>query len=69
MWNNPELHFAGVMAEEAKEAQNMVSDLLKLYNVAKSANYTAGMELISSILGGVTPDMIDTSSSIGKANI
>lgn len=68
MWNDPEAHFAGVRAEETMDAQNEVSDLLKLYKIAKSANYTAGMELISSKLGGITPDMIDTISSIGKAH-
>ena len=68
MWNDPEAHFAGVRAEETIDAQNEVSDLLKLYKIAKSANYTAGMELISSKLGGITPDMIDTISSIGKAH-
>ena len=66
MWNDPEAHFRKVQVEENMDAQKEISDLFRLYKVAKSANYTAGMELISSKLGGITPDMIDSLSEIGK---
>ena len=66
MWKDPEAHFRQVQVEENKDAQKEISDLFRLYKVAKSANYTAGMELISSKLGGITPDMIDSLSEIGK---
>lgn len=65
-WNDPEAHFRQVQVEENMDAQKEISDLFRLYKVAKSANYTAGMELISSKLGGITPDMIDSLSEIGK---
>lgn len=65
-WNDPEAHFRRVQVEENMDAQKEISDLFRLYKVAKSANYTAGMELISSKLGGITPDMIDSLSEIGK---
>ena len=66
MWDDPEAHFRQVQVEENKDVQKEISDLFRLYKVAKSANYTAGMELISSKLGGITPDMIDSLSEIGK---
>ena len=66
MWDDPEAHFRQVQVEENMDAQKEISDLFRLYKVAKSANYTAGMELISSKLGGITPDMIDSLSEIGK---
>ena len=66
MWNDPEAHFRQVQVEENMDAQKEISDLFRLYKVAKSANYTAGMELISSKLGGITPNMIDSLSEIGK---
>ena len=65
-WNDPEAHFRQVQVEENEDVQKEISDLFRLYKVAKSANYTAGMELISSKLGGITPDMIDSLSEIGK---
>lgn len=67
MWDDPEAHFRQVQVEENMEAQKEISDLFKLYEVAKSANYTAGVELISSNLCGITPDMLDTISSISKS--
>ena len=66
MWDDLEAHFRQVQVEETMDAQKEISDLFRLYKVAKSANYTAGMELISSKLGGITPDMIDSLSEIGK---
>ena len=66
MWDDPEAHFRQVQVEENKDVQKEISDLFRLYKVAKSANYTAGMELISSKLGGITPNMIDSLSEIGK---
>ena len=66
MWDDPEAHFRQVQVEENMDAQKEISDLFRLYKVAKSANYTAGMELISSKLGEITPDMIDSLSEIGK---
>ena len=66
MWDDPEAHFRQVQVEENMDAQKEISDLFRLYKVAKSANYTAGVELISSKLGGITPDMIDSLSEIGK---
>lgn len=66
MWDDPEAHFRQVQVEENKDVQKEISDLFRLYKVAKSANFTAGMELISSKLGGITPDMIDSLSEIGK---
>ena len=66
MWNDPEAHFRKAQVEENMDAQKEISDLFRLYKVAKSANYTAGMELISSKLGGITPNMIDSLSEIGK---
>ena len=66
MWDDPEAHFRQVQVEENKDVQKEISDLFRLYKVAKSANYTAGVELISSKLGGITPDMIDSLSEIGK---
>lgn len=66
MWDDPEAHFRQVQVEENKDVQKEISDLFRLYKVAKSANYTAGMELISRKLGGITPDMIDSLSEIGK---
>lgn len=66
MWDDPEAHFRQVQVEENEDVQKEISDLFRLYKVAKSANYTAGMELISSKLGGITPDMIDSLSEIGK---
>ena len=68
MWDDPESHFRQVQVEENMDAQKEISDLFRLYKVAKSANYTAGMELISNKLGGITPVMIDTISSIGKSH-
>lgn len=66
MWDDPEAHFRQVQVEENEDVQKEISDLFRLYKVAKSANYTAGMELISSKLDGITPDMIDSLSEIGK---
>ena len=66
MRNDLEAHFRQVQVEENMDAQKEISDLFRLYKVAKSANYTAGMELISSKLGGITPNMIDSLSEIGK---
>lgn len=66
MWDDPEAHFRQVQVEENKDVQKEISDLFRLYKVAKSANYTTGMELISRKLGGITPDMIDSLSEIGK---
>lgn len=68
MWDDPDAHFRQVQVEENMEAQKEISYLFRLYEVAKSANYTAGVELISSKLGGITPDMLDTISSIGKSH-
>lgn len=66
MWNDPEAHFRRVQVEENEDVKKEISDLFRLYKVAKSANYTAGMEVISSKLGEITPDMIDSLSEIGK---
>ena len=66
MWDDPEAHFRQVQVEKSMDAQKEISDLFRLYQVAKSANYSAGIELISSKLGGITPDMIDSLSEIGK---
>ena len=66
MWDDPESHFRQVQVERNMDAQKEISDLFRLYKVAKSANYTAGMEVISNKLGGITPDMIDSLSEIGR---
>lgn len=51
MWDDPEGHFYRVKAEEDEDKRKEISDLFELYEIAKSANYIAGMELISTMLG------------------
>lgn len=68
MWNDPESHFRQVQLEEGMDSRNEILDLLKLYEVAKAANFSEGIELISSKLGGVSPDFMDTLSSSAKSH-
>ena len=68
MWKDPETHFYKVIAEENIDLQYEISDLLKLYEVAKSAKYTAGMILVSDQLSDIAHKLIKTTFSIYKTH-
>lgn len=58
-WMDPEAHFRGVKAEEKADLRNEINDLLSLYNIAQSANYTEGIELITARLNEIAPNLVD----------
>jgi len=59
MWNNPESHFKAVEAEKQADLENEITDLMSLYNIAQSANYTKGIELITNRLNKIAPNLAD----------
>lgn len=60
MWNDPESHFRAVEAEKQADLENEITDLMSLYNIAQSANYTKGIELITNILNKIAPNIADS---------
>lgn len=60
MWNDPESHFKTVELEEVADLKNEITDLMSLYNIAQSANYTQGIELITNRLNKIAPNLIDS---------
>ena len=60
MWNNPESHFKAVEAEKQADLENEITDLMSLYNIAQSANYTKGIELITNRLNKIAPNLDDS---------
>ncbi len=60
MWNNPESHFKAVEAEKQADLENEITDLMSLYNIAQSANYTKGIELITNRLNKIAPNLADS---------
>ena len=60
MWNNPESHFKVVEAEKQSDLENEITDLMSLYNIAQSANYTKGIELITNRLNKIAPNLADS---------
>lgn len=60
MWNNPESHFKAVEAEKQADSENEITDLMSLYNIAQSANYTKGIELITNRLNKIAPNLADS---------
>ena len=59
-WSDPESHFKGVQQEWAEDLKNEVTDLMSLYNIAKTSNYTEGIELITSRLNAIAPNLTDS---------
>lgn len=57
MWKNPESHFKAVEAEKQADLENEITDLMSLYNIAQSANYTKGIELITNRLNKIAPNL------------
>lgn len=60
MWNNPESHFKAVEAEKQADLENEITDLMSLYNIAQSVNYTKGIELITNRLNKIAPNLADS---------
>lgn len=60
MWNNPESHFKAVEAEKQADLENEITDLMSLYNIAQSTNYTKGIELITNRLNKIAPNLADS---------
>lgn len=60
MCNNPESHFKAVEAEKQADLENEITDLMSLYNIAQSANYTKGIELITNRLNKIAPNLADS---------
>lgn len=60
MWNNPESHFKAVEGEKQADLENEITDLMSLYNIAQSANYTKGIELITNRLNKIAPNLADS---------
>lgn len=60
MWNDPESHFRAVQLEEVTDLENEITDLMSLYNIAQSANYTKGIELITNRLNKIAPNLADS---------
>lgn len=60
MWNNPESHFKAVESEKQADLENEITDLMSLYNIAQSANYTKGIELITNRLNKIAPNLADS---------
>lgn len=60
MWNNPESHFKAVEVEKQADLENEITDLMSLYNIAQSANYTKGIELITNRLNKIAPNLADS---------
>ena len=60
MWNNPESHFKAIEAEKQADLENEITDLMSLYNIAQSANYTKGIELITNRLNKIAPNLADS---------
>lgn len=60
MWKNPESHFKAVEAEKQADLENEITDLMSLYNIAQSANYTKGIELITNRLNKIAPNLADS---------
>ena len=60
MWNDSESHFRAVEQEKQEDLKNEITDLMSLYNIAQSANYTQGIELITNRLNKIAPNLIDS---------
>ena len=60
MWNDPESHSKAVEAEKQADLENEITDLMSLYNIAQSANYTKGIELITNRLNKIAPNLADS---------
>ena len=60
MWDDPESHFRAVEAEKQADLENEITDLMSLYNIAQSANYTKGIELITNRLNKIAPNLADS---------
>ena len=60
MWNDPESHFKAIEAEKQADLENEITDLISLYNIAQSANYTKGIELITNRLNKIAPNLADS---------
>lgn len=60
MWNDSESHFRAVESEKQEDLKNEITDLVSLYNIAQSANYTQGIELITNRLNKMAPNLIDS---------
>ncbi len=59
-WNDSESHFKAVEAEKQADLENEITDLMSLYNIAQSANYTKGIELITNRLNKIAPNLADS---------
>lgn len=60
MRNDPESHFRAVEAEKQADLENEITDLMSLYNIAQSANYTKGIELITNRLNKIALNLADS---------
>lgn len=60
MGNDLESHFRAVEAAEQADLENEITDLMSLYNIAQSANYTKGIELITNRLNKIAPNLADS---------
>ena len=59
-WNDSESHLKAVEAEKQADLENEITDLMSLYNIAQSANYTKGIELITNRLNKIAPNLADS---------
>lgn len=59
-WYDSEAHFKAIKLEEQIDLINEITDLVSLYNIAQSANYTQGTELITKRLIKLAPNLINT---------
>lgn len=60
MGNDFESHLKAVEAAEQADLENEITDLMSLYNIAQSANYTKGIELITNRLNKIAPNLADS---------
>lgn len=58
-WNDSESHFKAVEQEETADLKNEITDLMSLYNIAQSANYTQGIQLITNGLNKIALNLVD----------
>lgn len=65
-WDNLEIHLRRVQRERQLEATAELSDLMRLYDIAKFVGHQKGVTLISNRVQEITSSLADSNSSFSK---
>lgn len=57
VWDDSKSHLRAIESEEIDDFKNEINDLISLYNIAQSENYTEGIALLSERLNEIAPNL------------